>query len=80
MCAQWKSEAIKLEEELAQKQKANIVQAVQDRFALSEEKVDPDSIQSMYALSFYVTKTVLVGPKRFWFDQIDLDMTIMIWS
>ena len=32
------------------------------------------------ALSFYVTKTVLVGPKWFWSDQIDLDMTIMIWS
>ena len=47
MCAQWKSEAIKLEEKLAEKQKANIVQAVQDRFALSEEKVGPDSIQSM---------------------------------
>ena len=32
-----------------------------------------------YALSFYVTKTVLVGPKWFWSDQIDLDLTIMIW-
>ena len=32
------------------------------------------------ALSFYVTKTVLVGPKWFWSDQIDLDFTIMIWS
>ena len=31
-----------------------------------------------YALSFYVTKTVLVGPKWFWSDQIDLDLTIMI--
>ena len=31
------------------------------------------------ALSFYVTKTVLVGPKWFWSDQIDLDLTIMIW-
>jgi hypothetical protein len=31
-------------------------------------------------LSFYVTKTVLVGPKWFWSDQIDLDLTIMIWS
>ena len=30
-------------------------------------------------MSFYVTKTVLVGPKWFWFDQIDLDLTIMIW-
>jgi hypothetical protein len=29
------------------------------------------------ALSFYVTKTVLVGPKWFWSDQIDLDLTIM---
>merc|ERR1712051_28214 len=46
MCAQWKSEAIKLEEKLAEKQKAAIVQAVQDRFALSEEKVGPDSIQT----------------------------------
>ena len=34
----------------------------------------------MYALSFYVTKTVLVGPKWFWSDQIDLDLIIMIWS
>ena len=33
-----------------------------------------------YALSFYVTKTVLVGPKWFWSDQIDLDLTIMICS
>ena len=33
-----------------------------------------------YALSFYVTKTVLVGPKWFWSDQIDLDLTIIIWS
>jgi hypothetical protein len=32
------------------------------------------------ALSFYLTKTVLVGPKWFWSDQIDLDLTIMIWS
>ena len=32
------------------------------------------------ALSFYVTKTVLVGPKWFWSDQIDLDLTIMICS
>ena len=35
---------------------------------------------SSYALSFYVTKTVLVGPKWFWSDQIDLDLTIIIWS
>ena len=34
----------------------------------------------LYALSFYVAKTVLVGPKWFWSDQIDLDFTIMIWS
>ena len=34
----------------------------------------------MYALSFYLTKTVFVGPKWFWSDQIDLDLTIMIWS
>ena len=33
-----------------------------------------------YALSFYVTKTVLVGPKLFWSDQIYLDVTIVIWS
>ena len=33
-----------------------------------------------YALFFYVTKTVLVGPKWFWSDQIDLDLTLMIWS
>ena len=32
------------------------------------------------ALSFYVTKTVLVSPKWFWSYQIDLDLTIMIWS
>ena len=32
------------------------------------------------ALSFYVTKTILVGPKWFWSDQVDLDLSIMIWS
>ena len=37
-------------------------------------------LMHIYALSFYVTKTVLVGPKWFWSDQIDLDLTIMIWS
>ena len=31
-------------------------------------------------MSFYVTKTVLVGPKWFWSDQIDLDLPIMISS
>ena len=36
--------------------------------------------EAFHALSFYVTKTVLVGPKWFWCDQIDLDLTIMIWS
>ena len=36
--------------------------------------------QQNYALSFYVTKTVLVGPKWFWSDQIDLDLTLTIWS
>ena len=39
-----------------------------------------DNNHESYALSFYVTKTVLVGPKWFWSDQIDLDLTIMIWS
>ena len=34
----------------------------------------------IHALSFYVTKTVLVGPKWFWSDQIDLDLTKMKWS
>ena len=38
------------------------------------------TLQVTNALSFYVTKTVLVGPKWFWFVQIDLDLTIMIWS
>ena len=37
-------------------------------------------LKLIYALSFYVTKTVLVSPKWFWSDQIDLDLTIMIWS
>ena len=32
------------------------------------------------ALSFHVTKTVLVSPKWFGSDKIDLDLTIMIWS
>ena len=37
------------------------------------------------ALSFYVTKTVLVGPKWFWSDQFGLDLnnlvrTKMKWS
>ena len=31
-------------------------------------------------MSFYVTKTVMVGAKWFWSDQIDLDLTKMIWS
>jgi hypothetical protein len=34
---------------------------------------------SINASSFYVIKTVLVGPKWFWSDQIDLDLTIMVW-
>ena len=53
----------------------------------STEKAMQDEINrkkinnlSTYALSFYVTKTVLVGPKWFWSHQIDLDLTIMIWS
>ena len=37
------------------------------------------TIQEAYALFFYVTKTVSVSPKWFWSDQIDLDLTIMIW-
>ena len=37
-------------------------------------------ILSFHALSFYVTKAVLVGPKWFWSNQIDLDLTLMIWS
>ena len=37
-------------------------------------------VQYTHALSFFVSKTVLVGPKWFWSDQIDLDLTIMIWS
>ena len=37
-------------------------------------------MHNTYALSFYVTKTVLVGPKWFWSEQIDLDLTIIIWS
>ena len=32
------------------------------------------------ALSFYVNKTVLVGPEWFWSDQFNLDLTIIIWS
>ena len=42
-------------------------------------KID-QSKHTINALSFYVTKTVLVGPKWFWSDQIDLDLTLMIWS
>ena len=37
-------------------------------------------IHKTNALSFYVTKIVLVGPKLFWSDQVDLDLTTMIWS
>ena len=45
------------------------------------EDLDCEGLQSIYdTLSFYVTKTVLVGSKWFWSDQIDLDLTIMIWS
>jgi hypothetical protein len=42
------------------------------QYSLMREEAD--------ALSFYATKTVLVSPKWFWSDQIDLDLTIMIWS
>ena len=35
----------------------------------------PPSFEGINALSFY-----LVGPKWFWSDQIDLPLTIMIWS
>ena len=35
---------------------------------------------AVYALSFDMTKTVLVGPEWCGSDQIDLDLTIMIWS
>ena len=38
------------------------------------------TFRDLYALSFYAIKTVLVGPKLFWSNQIDLDLTIMIWS
>ena len=41
-----------------------------------QKKIPPE----INALSFYVTKTDLVGSKWFWSDQIDLDLTIMIWS
>ena len=44
------------------------------------ENLDWNFRQMINALSFYVTKTVLVGPKWLWSDQIDLDLTIMIWS
>ena len=37
-----------------------------------------NDLEKSNALSFYVTKTVLVDPKWFWSDQIDLDLTIMI--
>ena len=35
----------------------------------------PPSFEGINALSFY-----LVGPKWLWSDQIDLALTIMIWS
>ena len=47
---------------------------------LNVENSFTDYSRYIYALSFYLTKTVLVGPKWFWSDQIDLDLTIMIWS
>ena len=52
-----------------------------DPFA-SNRDVDEDGneVNKPSALSFYVTKTVLVGPKWFWSDQIDLDLTIMIFN
>ena len=45
LCSEWKREAIQIEEKLAEKQKAKIVQAVQDRFALSEENNYPDDFE-----------------------------------
>ena len=40
-----------------------------------QNKIPPE----INALSFYVTKTDLVGQKWLWSDQIDLDLAIMIW-
>ena len=42
--------------------------------------VEEDNDGKIVGLSFYATKTVLVGPEWFLPDQIDLDLTIMIWS
>ena len=45
LCSKWKKEAIQVEEKLAQKHKATIVQAVQDRFAMNELK-EPSAVQT----------------------------------
>ena len=47
LCSKWKKEAIQVEEKLAKKHKATIVQAVQDRFALTEQ-IETDAKQSKY--------------------------------
>ena len=50
LCSKWKKEAIEVEAKLAEKQKAKIVQAVQDRFALTE-KPETALTHGMYSLS-----------------------------
>ena len=50
MCSKWKKEAIEVEAKLAEKQKAKIVQAVQDRFALTE-KPETAVTHGMYRFS-----------------------------
>ena len=50
-------------------------QSSENRFMSPLLKPLEKNIRNTNALSFYVTKTILVGPKRFWSDQIDLDMT-----
>ena len=55
-------------------------QILQNTTCIGNFEENIDRLQENDALSFYVTKSVLVGPKWFWSDQIDLGLTIMIWS
>ena len=47
---------------------------------IATRKLTSELKSFLITLSFYETKKNLVGPKWFWSDQIDLDLTIMIWS
>ena len=55
------------------KQSREVICTYESKFKRFTSKVD-------LLQTSYVTKAVLVGPKWFWSDQTDLNLTIMIWS